>query len=311
VTNTGSWQSQNHEFWHVHRRGTHQQNKKMLDTIIMKPTHQCGYPIDDGSTKERQSKRFTNAIRVVPIHMPRTSKLGALDDHGESSTAASTITPDHSPLTPPKTALVVSENLPPLPSFLTHHHEGHAEDAPVMKTCAAWAVEGSAKPGIVVRKTAKSRPPKKLEVSFSTIEIRRYPMIIGDNPACRIGPPVSLGWGYEALPELTIDDFERLRSKQRRTRLHHLVLNYYQRLEIVQHCGVTREERKKVERQVARIQRQRGITAIFSPLEPVERMAQSAGRKVRRYFHPQEARISDKGPSPRREGCGFRRQIIL
>jgi hypothetical protein len=108
-------------------------------------------------------------------------------------------------------------------------------------------------------------------------------MILGDNPACRIGAPVSIGWDYEALPSLSLNDYEAFRQTHpRRKRLNQLILSYYRRLEILQRLGTTPAELKHAEKQAARIQFQRSITAAFAPFQAVERMAESAGRKVRR-----------------------------
>lgn len=47
-------------------------------------------------------------------------------------------------------------------------------------------------------------------VSFADVNIREYERILGDNPSCTSGPPISLGWGYSPEPiKLSVDDFER------------------------------------------------------------------------------------------------------
>jgi hypothetical protein len=75
---------------------------------------------------------------------------------------------------------------------------------------------------------------KRRRVTFSMVQIRRYPMILGDNPATPSGPPISLGWEYETLPAMNIMDFESFRMRSRRFHTSHMILSHYKRMEIVQ-----------------------------------------------------------------------------
>jgi hypothetical protein len=135
-------------------------------------------------------------------------------------------------------------------------------------------------------------------VSFETVEIRRYPMILGDNPSCRYGCPVSLGWEYEEIPTISVDDYEDYRMKQRPRRqgkqLYQLILNYYQRKDIFGRMGLDRNELKQREREMLKIQRQRSRTAMMSPLFKVEDVARSVGRKVQRAFVKRRQRHSEE-----------------
>lgn len=78
------------------------------------------------------------------------------------------------------------------------------------------------------------RRHKRRRVAFSMVEIRRYPMILGDNPATPAGPPLSLGWEYEVLPAMNVQDFESFRLRSRRTQTNHLILSQYKRIDIVE-----------------------------------------------------------------------------
>ncbi len=132
-------------------------------------------------------------------------------------------------------------------------------------------------------------------VHFSTIQIRRYPMVLGDNPYCSRGPPVSLGWEYDIMPDMGVLHYDRLRSSQRRTNINHLALSSNQRNELLNRIGVSVEERRRVEKEVSRIQRQRTIDCVWKELTgPLETMADSA-RKVQRVFKRQNARLDDDG----------------
>jgi hypothetical protein len=90
----------------------------------------------------------------------------------------------------------------------------------------------------------------KPRVHFGDIDIRTYAMTIGDNPSVSIGPPVALSWSYKEEEETQdLEEYEKLR-KGRRRKPRYLVLNYYQRIEIIEGAGVEAKEIKTVERQV-------------------------------------------------------------
>ena len=56
------------------------------------------------------------------------------------------------------------------------------------------------------------------EVSFASVQVREYPMILGDNPSCTSGPPVTLDWTYDAKASMscTVDEWESGRDSTRR-----------------------------------------------------------------------------------------------
>jgi len=60
-------------------------------------------------------------------------------------------------------------------------------------------------------KVASSLPPHSSKrVSFGQIEVRLFPVIIGDSPTCKIGPPLTLHWEHNKSDEFltSVDDFE-------------------------------------------------------------------------------------------------------
>jgi hypothetical protein len=119
-------------------------------------------------------------------------------------------------------------------------------------------------------------------VTFHEVRIRNYTMTLGDNPACSFGAPVQLDWDFDELPTLQLDDYEQFRKKTRRTKLRHLVLSYYKRLEILQNLGHSDHQLRQATKKIARIKSQRKATVMFAPLWPVEHAFSSAGRKLKR-----------------------------
>ena len=127
--------------------------------------------------------------------------------------------------------------------------------------------------------TRTGRTSKK-EVSFDVIQIRHYQMILGDNPACSIGAPVQLDWKHEHEEKHDLDIYEVQRRPRRK--LRHLVLSYYRRKDILLQAGYNENEMRLVEKQTAKLKRQRKTTGFFLPMQKMEEVVQSAGRKVRR-----------------------------
>lgn len=128
--------------------------------------------------------------------------------------------------------------------------------------------------------TRSGTSKRSREVSFHSLQIRYYPMILGDNPACSIGAPVQLGWDFVEEEKHDLDVFEVERRPRRK--LKHLVLSYYRRKDILLQAGYQEEEMRSLERQLGKLKRQRKTTGFFLPLQKMEEVAQSAGRKVRR-----------------------------
>jgi hypothetical protein len=51
-------------------------------------------------------------------------------------------------------------------------------------------------------------------VSFGGVQVREHEIVVGDNPEVLVGPPISLGWGYNQHRSMTLQEFiEWKRSK--------------------------------------------------------------------------------------------------
>jgi hypothetical protein len=81
------------------------------------------------------------------------------------------------------------------------------------------------------------------EVSWSIVQFRTYEAILGDNPSVSAGPPICLGWKYDAETSdisLSIDDYEERRS-QRRSK-EQLLVPLFDRERTVMAAGYSRSE---------------------------------------------------------------------
>lgn len=83
-------------------------------------------------------------------------------------------------------------------------------------------------------------------VRFGTVEIRSYPVILGNNPSPSAGPPVGIGWQHdpEATLKKDIDSYEESRASvgSRRSKAEHLKIAASAREEMLLEAGYSREE---------------------------------------------------------------------
>ena len=58
---------------------------------------------------------------------------------------------------------------------------------------------------------------KEKHVSFGTVDIRSYEVVVDYHPFCSSGCGISLGWKYQTKSSQTLDNFEASRSRCRRS----------------------------------------------------------------------------------------------
>jgi hypothetical protein len=106
------------------------------------------------------------------------------------------------------------------------------------------------------------------EVSFASVQVREYPMILGDNPSCTSGPPVTLDWTYDAKASMscTVDEWESGRDSTRRMKSVIRVPSSV-RTEWVLDAGFTPTEVHEAIRDVQNYQRRRRSSIEKSSLQ--------------------------------------------
>mmetsp|Transcript_26083 Transcript_26083/g.47314 ORF Transcript_26083/g.47314 Transcript_26083/m.47314 type:complete len:174 (+) Transcript_26083:320-841(+) len=87
--------------------------------------------------------------------------------------------------------------------------------------------------------------------SFSTISVREYDQTVGDNPSCQEGAPIALGWNYAERKSICVDEFEKARKTQRKTKRSDLLLGVVERRNMLVRNGTTIMEILHAERLVA------------------------------------------------------------
>ena len=97
-------------------------------------------------------------------------------------------------------------------------------------------------------------------VSFNDLEIREYPIILGDNPGCSNGVPITIDWVYAEQEPLDIEEYENLRGSRRD--LHDMRIPARNRIGLVRHC-CTNQEISAAYWAVDKIKRQRHRTIVM------------------------------------------------
>lgn len=103
------------------------------------------------------------------------------------------------------------------------------------------------------------------KVAFSICTIQEYPVILGDNPACATGVPVTLGWRpvQQSTTEVELHDY--IRSNQRR-RGRALLIPVLERTLMVINSGASMGEVADAVLLVDQIQKERAETINTSEL---------------------------------------------
>ena len=129
-------------------------------------------------------------------------------------------------------------------------------------------------------------PLLKRNVSFHTMEIREYGVVLGDNPSCSSGPPVQLAWNPHDSTKLRIDDYEEHRPP-RRDRAEMLMSYNVRWWSLMRESGYTvsqlkratdacQEERKARQKTVRKIRRQEKINdTINAPIRSLKKLTSS------------------------------------
>jgi len=123
------------------------------------------------------------------------------------------------------------------------------------------SVAPAAKSSLVQEEESKSKDEIKRNseshVSFDTVKFRAYPIILGDNPGGRDGPPLTLSWDYEESDTFSMTDFEDARMPFHRHGEEELDLDAETRRSILERAGYTDEEIKQGEEEADKVRRSR------------------------------------------------------
>jgi hypothetical protein len=125
---------------------------------------------------------------------------------------------------------------------------------------------------------------KGCSVRFDTVQFRNYGMILGDNPCCYYGPPVTIGWDYDESAAVPLDLYEETREP-RRNRVQ-MMMNCLYRRQILSYLnGYSDKDLDRVIHEMNKIKKQRHNTACMMPYHKIEEISHSAIRKISRLIN--------------------------
>lgn len=123
-------------------------------------------------------------------------------------------------------------------------------------------------------------------VTFQHVEVREYDRVLGDNPSCRSGVPISLDWNYSEKSQVSIKDYEDERDKRPSyaRRLGKLPIHKVKRESILKDWAYTDDEIDAAKEQMKKVRRSKSLSNFTSQLIPwqVEDACSSLKRKVSR-----------------------------
>ena len=119
-----------------------------------------------------------------------------------------------------------------------------------------------------------------IRVRFEQIEIRNYDMILGDNPSCTYGPPVTLDWDYRKNEPMPLDEYEQKRGERRK--MYQMQIPAVHRRRILEQSGYTPDEMEYTCKEMNTIKSQRERTKMMLPFAKLQEVAESAKRKKKR-----------------------------
>mmetsp|Transcript_27683 Transcript_27683/g.42635 ORF Transcript_27683/g.42635 Transcript_27683/m.42635 type:complete len:200 (+) Transcript_27683:185-784(+) len=180
-----------------------------------------------------------------------------------------------------------SESLPQLApvsdcSAASSEYSGHQ---PIVESGVEISIPTVLKafPGLEVDDSSCCHEDCGRRVTFGSLEIRSYPVILGDHPECAMGPPLALGWEPFKRSEVSIDDYEASRCERRHR--NELTIPWMERKKLLRRTSnATDEEIRAAMCDVHNTRKLRARTLSMIPFECIEFPLESLKRKMKRRF---------------------------
>ncbi|CAB9499836.1 expressed unknown protein [Seminavis robusta] len=129
---------------------------------------------------------------------------------------------------------------------------------------------------------AFDKSPGSTLIQFSVVEIREFERVVGDNPSCSSGVPVSIGWNHGKTFKMDLEDFEKARPP-RRSQMD-LVLTRGERHRLLVEWGASGQDVIEAIRMIIRVKNQRRQTVNnLGSYDKVEEVFENIGRRFTRF----------------------------
>jgi len=133
-------------------------------------------------------------------------------------------------------------------------------------------------------KTQIGKTRKKMKkVHFSTVEVREYPMTLGDNPAVSKGPPVTIEWRPFSRKIYQVESHIKLTPCPRRKPLQMAMPLFYRDF-LLKSSGFSRREMLEATKQVNIIKGRRSATVRKLQMAQMEEIGETMKNKMKNTF---------------------------
>jgi hypothetical protein len=122
----------------------------------------------------------------------------------------------------------------------------------------------------------------KPSVSFHTISVREFGIELGDNPAVTAGPPLTIGWDYEDVGTVGVEDYEESRGTRRFKEEMQIPPKRREAI-LLQETDNTPQQIAAVMTSVRRSRSQRQHTVALMDFEHWHELFETIGRRFRRF----------------------------
>jgi hypothetical protein len=131
------------------------------------------------------------------------------------------------------------------------------------------------------KSSRKSKKSKSFRVAFSNVYVRQYERILVDNPACRFGVSIGIGWRHNDEEIMDVDEWEESRTERGVRTMSQLAISPYRREALVRKLGYVDCEIAAAMREINRIKCQRRQTANNLKLQHLEETVELAKESLK------------------------------
>ena len=210
------------------------------------------------------------------------------DDYGNPSTSSDEDDDDDDDENPIISAEIISSNTENI--IISQSFEEQKQDGlplPILKTSATLTTR-SVSDSLVLDKTSNTatsiqqkQNPHRRRCRFSTMTVREYPRILGDNVTV-VGPPISISWDHDAESVYDLEEYLEAVQYTKRTQAELKMPSKY-RDTMLREYGYSRKEIQDACRKstIARNQRKRTIETIkLQPYQEFFEKVKKNGKKT-------------------------------